>query len=522
MSVKGVLEVLSVGALVFLVAMGANAADAPVKAEVGEAISVDDALELLGAAGPEALLKRARELEDAAELKDDEAAGLLQLAEAAQAEANALKSRADALRNVHAAAYTVLPPRGAEWKRHVIDNSLRKSEGARLGDVNGDGLPDVATAWENQEVVRIYVNPGAEAVHDPWPAVTLAGTPSVEDALLVDLDGDGALDVVSSLERGAERLVVNWGPSSEEFFHAEAWAQADFPQLRGVSQWMFATPIRLTPDSPQALVAGGKNYKADASAVLGILTPPADNPRDLSRWQWHELAKVSWVMSIEVHDINRDGYDDILFTDKHGPLAGVHWLANPGDGSVSNPWARAALTGPNVRSANFLTIADLDQDGVEDILASVELQREPGSPNHAHRRVLFLKQLDTGGSSWETHEILVPPGIGQSKGIAVGDIDLDGRNDIVLSSTGAVGALAGTTWLRYRHAPTDAVWDVFNIAGAEGIKYDLVHLLDLDADGDLDVLANDEKENGVGLGVFWYENPTLPANKELAQHFTHD
>jgi hypothetical protein len=39
------------------------------------------------------------------------------------------------------------------------------------------------------------------------------------------------------------------------------------------------------------------------------------------------------------------------------------------------------------------------------------------------------------------------------------------------------------------------------------VKFDLVRLLDLDGDGDLDVLANDEQEAGRGLGVLWYENP---------------
>jgi len=487
-----------------------TAAPAPNVAPSLPSPTLDESIEQLVNATPELLLARLELLEDSIEHKRDQAAEYRQLAEAVEAEATALESRAALLKHGYEIGQLAVPPVGEAWPRHDIDSGFRRSEGIRLGDVNGDGLPDLSAAWENQEISRVYLNPGPGAAKQPWPGVTVGSTPSVEDALLVDLDADGRLDVVAALEKDAERITVAWGPESAQLLEPSAWVQTDFPQVAGVSQWMFAAPIRLHPDAPLSLVIGGKNYNSDASADLGLLIAPQENPRDLSRWEWRPLAKVSWVMSIEVLDIDGDDHEDILFTDKHGPLGGVHWLRNPANGVVTpDAWRRTPLTGGDVRGANFLTVADLDQDGNRDVLAVVEKTRQPGAPNHAHRRVLFLRQRDAGGGQWETHEIQVPPGIGQSKGIAVGDLDLDGRNDIVLTSSGATGPLIGTSWLRYRHAPTDTVWEAHNIAGVEGIKYDLVHLLDLDADGDLDVLANDEKENGIGLGLFWYENPRL-------------
>ena len=86
----------------------------------------------------------------------------------------------------------------------------------------------------------------------------------------------------------------------------------------------------------------------------------------------------------------------------------------------------------------------------------------------------------------------------------VGDIDLDGQPDLVFTCEQASQDKSGCMWLSYRDAPTDPVWDAHDISGPEGLKYDLVQLLDLDADGDLDVLTCEEAEN---LGVFWYENP---------------
>ena len=44
-----------------------------------------------------------------------------------------------------------------------------------------------------------------------------------------------------------------------------------------------------------------------------------------------------------------------------------------------------------------------------------------------------------------------------------------------------------------------------DISGAAGTKFDRMELVDLDDDGDLDVITCEESES---LGVIWYENPT--------------
>ena len=46
------------------------------------------------------------------------------------------------------------------WALHTIDNTSKGADGIRLEDVNGDGLLDIATGWEEGGVVRAYVHPG--------------------------------------------------------------------------------------------------------------------------------------------------------------------------------------------------------------------------------------------------------------------------------------------------------------------------------------------------------------------------
>ncbi len=58
--------------------------------------------------------------------------------------------------------------------------------------------------------------------------------------------------------------------------------------------------------------------------------------------------------------------------------------------------------------------------------------------------------------------------------------------------------------MEYETSPTEQHWAAHDISGAAGSKFDLIELIDLDADGDLDVVACEEVAN---LGVFWYENP---------------
>jgi hypothetical protein len=59
------------------------------------------------------------------------------------------------------------------WPRHTIDDTSRGADGTRLADVNGDGLLDIATPWEEGGLIRVYVHPGLDKVKQPWPAVTV-------------------------------------------------------------------------------------------------------------------------------------------------------------------------------------------------------------------------------------------------------------------------------------------------------------------------------------------------------------
>ena len=48
-------------------------------------------------------------------------------------------------------------------------------------------------------------------------------------------------------------------------------------------------------------------------------------------------------------------------------------------------------------------------------------------------------------------------------------------------------------------AAANGTWELHDVSGPEGIKYDRLELVDLDEDGDLDILTCEERFGGKGL-----------------------
>jgi len=377
---------------------------------------------------------------------------------------------------------------GLGWVRHTIDDSSSGADGVRLADVDGDGLADVATPWEEGGRVRVCMNPGPSAVGWPWPAVTVGRVGSPEDAVLVDLDSDGATDVVSCCEGDVRSIFVHWAPSDPaQYMLSLVWRTQAIPAAERMAQWMFCLPMQIDGQHGVDLVVGAKGDEAP----IGWLESPSD-PRSLGAWRWHELYSGGWIMSLVAADMDGDGDLDVVASDRKGANRGCLWLENPGPAMARTAWPVHRI-GAGDREVMFLCVVDLDQDGLLDVLTAT-----------AARELVYYRCEAAGGRLWRAFPIALPADAGTGKAVTVADVDQDGRLDIVVSCENA-GGRSGVLWLSYLNSVTDPLWAAHDISGSAGGKFDLVELVDLDADGDLDVITCEEGED---LGVVWYENPT--------------
>jgi hypothetical protein len=379
------------------------------------------------------------------------------------------------------------------WPRYSIDSLGSGADGIKLGDINADGWLDFVTGWEESGLTKLYLNPGPAKVKQAWPRVVLGQTPAVEDAVLADVDGDGRMEVVSCSEKGQERIFIHW-QKGRELLQEENWQQSILPASDGSMMWMYAEPWQIDGKHAVDLVAAGKEDRA----AIGWFETSRKTSRQNGDWKWHPISSVGWIMSIELQDMDGDKDMDLLITDRYGPLQGCRWLENPGKKrQQKSPW-RSHMIGAEGLEVMFLDLADLDGDGIKEILVSERTEQS----------IRIFRRLDQPGTKWTEQVLFLPPSTGLAKSVAAGDLNNDGTVDLVISTNTEGKSRHGLFWWDGKQLDQEGTPVLQTISGAHNAKYDKVELIDLDDDGDLDVLICEENygENSEGLGVIWYEN----------------
>jgi hypothetical protein len=378
----------------------------------------------------------------------------------------------------------------APWVFHVIEDRFAGADGVKFGDLNGDGLMDAVVPWEESGVVTVHLHPGPAQVRQPWPTVQIGQVAAVEDAVFVDLDSDGQFDVVSCSQGDVKTMHVHWAPvDPSRYLDASAWDTEPIPVTQGARKWMFCAPAQIDGKYGIDLVAGSRGDEGQ----VGWLEAP-ENPRNLYDWRWHPLRSVGWAMSVVPFDVDDDGLLDIIVSDRKGPARGCFWLRNPGPSLLLiMPWPLRQISGGD-DEVMFLDVADLDANSRLDVVVATN-----------RRQLIWHGPAGLIENAWAASRIDWPDRFGTGKGVRVADINLDGQMDIVFTCENAGGKI-GVGWLSRQSLGVADYWLARSISGTAGSKFDQAQTLDLDDDGDLDVITTEESS---GLGVVWYENPTI-------------
>ncbi|WP_052200775.1 VCBS repeat-containing protein [Terriglobus sp. TAA 43] len=284
-----------------------------------------------------------------------------------------------------------------------------------------------------------------------------------------------------------------------------------------------------------------------AAIVSVVALLGASRPADIAfRVQ---MIDPGYGETVTVADINRDGKLDIV--------SGEHWFEAPG-------WTKHPLRAINYSSGyidNFADLAmDVDGDGWTDIIQfsyfahNIVWLKNPGKAggewkaseidNSGPTEFAFLVDLDNDGkanellpefdrpsvpAAWFEHRdgkwikhVVAPQSYGH--GIGVGDMNGDGRNDI-LTPKGWLEAPADVRAEGYwKFHPTDWGWKYIPPSGTPadevklsaaaqrgGAQFGYMYLLDINGDGRKDLLTGMAHD----YGLAWYEQT---ADGHFVQH----
>jgi hypothetical protein len=338
--------------------------------------------------------------------------------------------------------------------QQVLIDDLLSVELVTSGDVTGNGYQDLlANGLADNRIVLIE-----NTENGFQEAVAITEGPSPRETLAMDIDMDGDLDVVFSIDASsALKYVLNNGGSS---FSAPITIATNILNIFDLKA------VDLDGDDDEDILLGSAGVQSrwfendNGTFTEHIIDGPAGR-------------------SLEVADLDEDGDLDIV-SSASGSQTCV-WYENDGHGDFAMP---QVIRGAG-QATSSVFISDLNGDGKPDVLVTV----------NSDDVVAWFE--NTGGSPLFGVQQNISTSIDFALRVIAADLDNDNDIDVI------AGGSEEIVWFKNENGQgsfsgKNIIND--NAAGA----FSLI-TVDLDNDGDLD-LANASRNIST---VAWYENTTI-------------
>ena len=350
--------------------------------------------------------------------------------------------------------------------------------GVAVGDYDNDGFEDLyVTAYGGN---KLFHNNGDGTFTDVTSKAGVAGSGWSTSAAWVDLDGDGFLDLVVLRYLDWDFDDIWCGEHKEGY---RAYCHPDY--FKPIAPLVYHNNKDGTFTEVAAKVGLGKPGKG-----LGVAI--ADYDRDghidlffandsIPEFLYHnkgdgtfeEVGLASGVavdndgrtfagMGVDFADCNNDGWPDILVTDLANQRYALY--QNDGDGSFTYASQTQGIGPISLSHSGWgFRFFDYDNDGWKDLLIAqghdldtIELT----SPNLRYREPMLLARNTGHGFtdvSAQSGSVFSQPWV--ARGLAVGDIDNDGRVDAVVTTND------GPVHILHNESSTKNHWILLKLIG---------------------------------------------------------
>lgn len=334
-----------------------------------------------------------------------------------------------------------------------------------LGDVNGDGIPDLFVAarvrpgaWPLPAPSRLLLGtPSGTFTSDPANARAVADLGLVSAATFTDLNGDGRADLAVTSEWGPVRVLLNENGRLKDATRAlgldgitSRWnglAAGDFDgdgRLDLVAtSWGLNVPWQATAQRPLELVVGdfgrgvglllaqqdsatGREMPLESFSRLGVAVPSVrERIASYAEYSRSDVPAVLGPLAERVVRVGATTLEHMLFLNR-----GPHFEARPLPAEAQRATAMSVV------------VADFDGDGREDLyLGQNFFPTEIGTMRFDAGVGLVLRGNGAGGfAALGVREAGVSV-LGDQRGAAAADFDADGRVDLAVAENGGLTRL---------------------------------------------------------------------------------